>query len=76
MGTPAIVSQVSSLPEVVGNAGLLVNPYNVDDIRRSIKMLLTDETLRKQFISKGLSQVKKYTWESTAKRVLEGLNNL
>ena len=76
LGTPAIVSQVTSLPEVVGDAALLVNPYNIDDIRTGMDLLLTDETLRRRFIAKGLEKVKQYSWQRTAEQVLEGLSNL
>ena len=76
VGTPTIVSQVTSLPEVVGDSALLVNPYNIDDIRRSLEMLLTDDALRSQFVAKGLEQVKKYSWKKTAEGILVGLNGL
>ncbi|MDR3643003.1 MAG: glycosyltransferase family 1 protein [Candidatus Doudnabacteria bacterium] len=76
LGVPAIVSQVTSLPEVVGDAALLVNPYNVDDIRQGIWQLLTDENLRRRFIEKGLEKAKQYNWRITAEKTLEGLNTI
>lgn len=76
IGTPTIVSQVTALPEIVGSASLLVNPYSTDDIRRAMQALLTDQLLRAQFISKGFAQARKYNWQRTAEQVLQGLNNI
>lgn len=66
VGTPVLTSNVSSLPEVVGEAGLLVNPYNIDDIADGITKLHTDDSLRSHYISKGLEHSKRFTWEKCA----------
>ena len=68
-GTPVVTSNVSSLPEVVGNAAVLVNPENVFDIARGIRDVLLDERLRADLIRRGYEQVKKFSWEQTAKDV-------
>jgi glycosyltransferase involved in cell wall biosynthesis len=70
-GTPVVASNVSSLPEVIGDAALLVNPENVFDIARAIQEALLDEDLRADLIDKGKKQAARYSWERTARDVLE-----
>lgn len=70
-GTPVVTSNISSLPEVVGDAAVLVNPENVFDIARGICEILTDENLRASLICKGYEQARRFSWESTARQVLE-----
>ncbi|HDS09275.1 MAG TPA: glycosyltransferase family 1 protein [Firmicutes bacterium] len=65
-GTPALVSNASSLPEVVGEAGVLVDPKNNDEIEEKAIKLLEDEKLRKGYITKGLEHVKRFSWKKTA----------
>ena len=73
-GVPVVVSNISSLPEVAGDAGVLVNPHNVKDIVRGInKALNYDKTKRQEMIKKGLEQVKKFSWEKCARETLEVL---
>ncbi|MBX4191198.1 MAG: glycosyltransferase family 4 protein [Candidatus Doudnabacteria bacterium] len=75
-GVPTVVSDVSSLPEVVGEAGVLVDPNSVDSIADGLLRVLTDSNLRQQMIVKGLEQAKKFTWENTAKKTLEVFESL
>jgi glycosyltransferase involved in cell wall biosynthesis len=70
-GTPVVASNVSSLPEVVGDAAVLVNPENVFDIARGIRDTLLDETLRAELIRRGHEQASRFSWEHTARQVLE-----
>lgn len=70
-GTPVVTSNVSSLPEVVSDAAMLVNPENVFDIARGIKEVLLDEELRKKLIRRGQEQAARFSWERTAREVLE-----
>lgn len=70
-GTPVVTSNVSSLPEVVANAALLVNPENVFDIARGLREALLDEGLRRELVRRGSEQVRRFSWESTASQVLE-----
>jgi glycosyltransferase involved in cell wall biosynthesis len=70
-GTPVVTSAVSSLPEVVDDAAVLVNPENVFDIARGIKEVLLDTELRKALISRGHEQAAKFSWERAAREVLE-----
>ncbi len=70
-GTPVVCTNVSSLPEVVGDAAVIVNPENVFDIARGMKEVLLDCGLRTQLIERGLEQLRKFSWERTAAQVLE-----
>lgn len=70
-GTPVLTSNISSLPEVFEQAALMVNPENVFEIARGIRQILTDELTRKSLISLGYDLVRKYSWERSAREVLE-----
>ena len=70
-GVPVVASNVSSLPEVVGDAAVFVNPENVFDIARGIREALLDEPLRAELIRRGHAQAARFSWERTAKAVLE-----
>lgn len=65
-GTPVAASAVTSIPEVVGDAALLFNPYNPADMARKIMQLLSDPNLRDELIKKGLQRVKRFTWQNCA----------
>jgi glycosyltransferase involved in cell wall biosynthesis len=69
-GTPVIASEVSSLPEVVGGAAMLVNPENVFDIARGITEVLLNVELRQELITKGRRQAARFSWARTAREVL------
>ena len=70
-GTPVVASSASSVPEIVGDAAILVNPENVFDIARGIKDALVDAGLRSELIRRGREQASRYSWARTAKQVLE-----
>ncbi len=70
-GTPVVSSSLSSLPEVVGDAAILVNPENVFDIARGIEEALTDESRRAELIASGYEQTRKFSWDATARQVLD-----
>jgi len=70
---PVVASNVSSLPEVVGDAGVLVDPYDIGDIAKGIKKAISQ---RKEFIEKGLKQSHHFSWEKCAKETLEVLKNV
>lgn len=70
-GAPVVASNVSSLPEILGDAALLVNPENVFEIARGIQQALTDDSLRHELIERGYKQVRRYSWERTARQLLE-----
>jgi glycosyltransferase involved in cell wall biosynthesis len=69
-GTPVITSDLSSLPEIVGSAALLVNPYDEGEIANAIVRLLTDTALRRRLAIDGAARAKTFTWESTADKTL------
>lgn len=62
-GTPVITSNVSSLPETVGNAAMLINPKDWIEIGASLGKLISDSDLRKQYIEKGLNHASQFTWK-------------
>lgn len=70
-GTPVIASAVSSLPEVVGGAAMLVNPENVFDIARGITEVLLNDDLRASLVVKGRKQAASFSWGRTAREVLD-----
>ncbi len=70
-GTPPVVSDRSSLPEVVGDAGLLVNPDDADGIADALRRLLTDSDLRNALRDAGLARAAMFTWRRTAEIVRE-----
>jgi glycosyltransferase involved in cell wall biosynthesis len=69
-GTPVITSNTSSLPEVVGNAAVLVNPENVFEIMRATHRVLVDQGLREKLKQRGYEQAKRFSWDDSARRVL------
>jgi len=69
-GTPVITSNTSSLPEVVGNAAVLVNPENVFEIMRALLRVLLDQTVRDKFKQRGYEQAKKFSWDASARQIL------
>lgn len=70
-GTPVCASNTSSIPEVVGDAGLLFDPANEDEIAQAMLRLLTDDALRAECVQRGLRQAKRFSWEAAAKGVVE-----
>ncbi len=65
-GTPVVTSNVSSLPEVAGDAALLVDPYDVEALADALRRVLTDETLGTELVARGCRQAALFTWESAA----------
>lgn len=70
---PAIVSNTSAMPEVAGEAGLLVDPKNVDDIAEKMQQLYKDENLRTKLIANAKEQIKKFSWDQSADRLWDCL---
>ena len=71
LGTPVVTSNTSSLPEVVGNAAMRVNPENVFEIMRALHRVLVDQPLRERLKQRGYEQAAKFSWEASARRVLD-----
>jgi glycosyltransferase involved in cell wall biosynthesis len=70
-GTPVVTSNVSSLPEVAGDAAVLVDPYDPQAIAGGIERVLCDETLRLELRAKGLARARQFSWETSVRRVRE-----
>ncbi len=70
-GTPVITSNTSSLPEVAGDAAILVDPYSVSDIRDAIQAVLDNPGRRADMRTKGLKNASRFTWKHTANQTLE-----
>jgi glycosyltransferase involved in cell wall biosynthesis len=75
-GCPVVTSNVSSIPEVVGDAGILVNPHDVNSLIQAMKRVLTNSRLRDEMVRKGLEQVQKFSWEKTAELTLQVYNKV
>lgn len=72
-GTPVLASKAAAIPEVLGDAGLLVDPCSVEEIAAHIRVMAEDSELRKELRAKGLVRAKKYTWDKTVQRIGEAL---
>ncbi len=70
-GVPVLVSNDSSLPEVVGKAGLLFDPYSVDQIEQAIRTIVADNKLREKYSKAGIIQAQKFSWDKMAEIVLK-----
>jgi glycosyltransferase involved in cell wall biosynthesis len=68
-GTPVVTANISSLPEVAGDAALLIDPLNTDELTNALNSLISDETLRQELIEKGLKRVKDFTWDASAQHL-------
>jgi len=75
-GTPVVTSNVSSLPEVVGNAAVLVNPENVFEIMRALHCTLMDQALRDRMKERGYLQAARFSWETSVRRILEAYGQI
>ncbi|GAB4250319.1 MAG: glycosyltransferase family 1 protein [Saprospiraceae bacterium] len=72
-GIPVVTSNISSMPEVAGNAGLLVDPYRPEDIARGMQQLWEDPHLYREKAAAGIEQEKQFTWEGASEVVYEAL---
>jgi glycosyltransferase involved in cell wall biosynthesis len=71
LGTPVVTSNTSSLPEVVGDAAVLVNPENVFEITRALQRVLVDQALRDKLKAASIEQAQRFSWETSVCRLLE-----
>jgi len=69
--TPVVTSNTSSIPEVVGNAAVMVNPENVFEIMRALHRVLLDQPLRDKLKARGLEQAGKFSWDAGVRRMLQ-----
>ncbi|MCU0243049.1 MAG: glycosyltransferase family 4 protein, partial [Vicinamibacteria bacterium] len=68
-GTPVLTSRLSSLPEVVGDAALLIDPYDTGQIASALARLLSDQVLRQTLIEKGYERIQHFSWERSARAI-------
>jgi glycosyltransferase involved in cell wall biosynthesis len=73
-GTPVLTSNVSALPEVAGDAAVLVDPADDDAIADGMEKLLRDDELRKDLRERGRARAERFSWEETARRTVEVLH--
>lgn len=69
-GVPVVASITGAIPEIAGDAALLINPDNGQELKAAMMKLLNDENLRNNLIARGLKQAKEYSWMKTAKKTL------
>ena len=70
-GTPVVTSNRSSLPEVVGDAAVLVDPYSASSIADGIQQVLSDASLRQTLSARGLARARDFSWETSIRRIHE-----
>ena len=70
-GTPVVTSNTSSIPEVVGNAAVMVNPENVFEIMHALHRVLLDQPVREKLKSRGVLQAHKFSWDNSVRRMLD-----
>lgn len=75
-GTPVITSNLTSIPEVVGDAGILINPHNENELPEALLRLLNSEELQSKYSKKGLERAKNFSWKNTAKNTLTAYKNI
>jgi glycosyltransferase involved in cell wall biosynthesis len=75
-GCPTIVSNITSLPEVCGDAAYYVDPYDINDIAKGMKEVLENDNLRSNLINKGYDRVKLFSWEKSAMKIMEVITEL
>jgi len=75
-GTPVVTSNTSSIPEVVGDAALLIDPYNIDSIVQGVKRVLEDENLKNDLKNKGIRRAKEFNWAKTANKTCQTYKEL
>jgi glycosyltransferase involved in cell wall biosynthesis len=71
-GTPVVTSRLSSLPEVVGDAAVLVDPYSVEDIAAGLERILGDEALRQTLVARGKARAADFSWERSVQAIHDG----
>jgi glycosyltransferase involved in cell wall biosynthesis len=76
LGAPVVASNTSSIPEVAGDAALLINPNDFMEIAEAILRILSDRKFRQDLISKGKTRANLFSWENTAKKTLEAYRSI
>jgi len=71
-GTPVVTSRISSLPEVVGDAAVLVDPYDIEDIAHGLHRVLGDDALRATLVQRGRARVAQFSWDRSVRAIHDG----
>ncbi len=71
LGCPVVASKTSSIPEVVGDAGILFDPHSEESLINAIELLINSESTRTKLIERGFKREKEFTWEKTAKETYD-----
>ncbi len=69
--TPVITSANSSLPEVAGDAALLIDPYNISDLAEAMRIVVSDKTVQARMTKQGIEQASKFSWDRAAQATLD-----
>lgn len=72
-GVPVITSGVTSMPEVAGNAGILVNPFSIEEISKAMHDVWSNTSLREELIRRGFERVKQYSWDRSSELLWESI---
>jgi glycosyltransferase involved in cell wall biosynthesis len=75
-GCPVITSNVSSLPEVVGDAAVLIDPFNTAELAEAMINVLADDELKREMSIKGINRAKLFSWDRTAEKYVEVFNSV
>jgi glycosyltransferase involved in cell wall biosynthesis len=75
-GVPVLTSNCSSLPEVAGDAAVLVDPYSIADIKMGIERVLSDEALRLRCSEQGLERAAEFSWDRSAEELYAHIQEL
>lgn len=75
-GVPVITSNTSSMPEVAGDAALLIDPFKPETLAENIELLLNDAQLRQQLVEKGIDRAKEFSWHNTALQMIKLYENI
>jgi glycosyltransferase involved in cell wall biosynthesis len=75
-GTPVIASNSSAMPEVIGNAGILLDPYDVEGWKESITRVLSEKSLQEKLTADGVERSKHFSWKTAASQTLEVFEKL
>ncbi len=70
-GTPVITSNRTALPEIAGNAALLIDPFNVQELKEAILKIISDRTFRNMLVESGLARARSFSWETAAEQTRE-----
>jgi len=73
-GTPVITSNLSSLPEVAGDAAVLINPYEPEEITEAMQIIATDSALRQHLSTQSMIRASQFSWEKTGLTTVEVLS--